>query len=424
MRWLIASRQHHPSHGGIGTYVHRFCHAAKSLGWHVELITQPGDDWPPCARVHELTTADMQPDFDPRLPDLRRRHVVRPYRYALWSKAVAEKLLAIDGRFDAIEFVDCQAEGFVSIGCQAVRERHCDAKFIVHAHTPMWFEESINGSDASSFGRTIYHDWERRAIANADAVIVTAGVLRDAIESVAASTVIPYPIQEDRSSTLQPRQQRIVLIGSVQPRKGVDVWARSLNQVLKAKPRATAMLIGPDTSTAPDGLSMAAHVQRLIDPRVIDRFRWLGSMPHDQVRDVIATSALVAVPSRLESFSFVAAEALLAGTPVIVSNRTGIAEHAPSLPVAASEDCGAWAAAQIEMLSAMERSAEQALRCRDEMLAACSPRRVLTMREQLLANAANRDQATGGIAEGDALSEVAAFIESVDAPSLASSEAS
>ena len=140
MRWLLVSSQHHPSHGGIGAYVARFVGVARAAGWTIDLMTRPGALHPPGATVHEVTTPDMLDDFAARLPALRRIERVRPYRYALWSRAVAERLSSIDGDFDAIEFVDSQAEGFVAIGGRQLRGRFArgGAPMLIHAHTPMF----------------------------------------------------------------------------------------------------------------------------------------------------------------------------------------------------------------------------------------------------------------------------------------------
>lgn len=43
MRWLLVSAQHHPTHGGIGTYVQRFVACAAKAGWQVDLLTRPSD---------------------------------------------------------------------------------------------------------------------------------------------------------------------------------------------------------------------------------------------------------------------------------------------------------------------------------------------------------------------------------------------
>lgn len=414
MRWLIASSQHHPSHGGIGTYVSRFIAAAKKAGWRVELVTRPSDVHPPCDRVHEIRTADMLPEFEGRLAALRRLERVRPYRYGLWSQAVALTLLKIQGEFDGLEFVDCQAEGFGALVSRAVRKRFGDSRMVIHAHTPMFVEEQINGADISRFGREIYHGWERRAIAAADGVIATSRMLADRLPAKTEPRVIPYPIDEmGQGPSTGRREETIVLVGSVQPRKGVDVWARSLNRVLKERPRAKALLIGPDTTTAPDGLSMAAHAQRLIDPRVIDRFRWLGSLPHHETIDHIARASLVVVPSVFESFSFVAAEALDHGTPTLVSDRVGLAEHIAGLPTAPAGDHEALAEAQLAILGRPEAQA-QAIACREAMLRTCSPAQHLNQRIAFvdsLQPSATDDMA----ATEDGLAELDRFIAGVEA---------
>ena len=88
MRWLLVSAQHHPTHGGIGTYVSHAVGAAVRAGWSVELITRPGPNSPRGARIHEVTTIDMAEEFADRIDALRRLERVRPYGYALWSLAV------------------------------------------------------------------------------------------------------------------------------------------------------------------------------------------------------------------------------------------------------------------------------------------------------------------------------------------------
>jgi glycosyltransferase involved in cell wall biosynthesis len=415
MRWLLVSRQHHPAHGGIGTYVQRFCRAARSHGWHVELVTQRDDDFPPCAQVHQVRTLDMMPEFQSRIDRLREMHRVRPYRYALWSKAVAERLLSIRGDFDAVEFVDCQAEGFASLGCAAVRERFSNAAFIVHAHTPMFVEEQINGVDESLFGRSIYHGWEQRALTMADGLITTSSVMTPWLAR--SATIIPYPIEDDLEPRRTKCEERILLVGTLQPRKGIETWVRSLRTVFQQRPRATALLIGADTPSAPGGYSMAAHVQRLLEPPVRDRFCWTGSLSHQQTCDLIGESSLLVVPSLLESFSFAATEALLAGTPVIVSDRTGIAEHVPLLRRVACHAVGAWATAQVEALSDIDAAMEHAFHCRAEMLESCAPLRVLASRAALVESVASNYHAHARAAteQGDSLAEMARFISEVDA---------
>ena len=129
MHLILVSAQHHPSHGGIGAYVWELIHAGGEAGWRIELITRPSAMLrrAPLHAIHEITTQDMMPQFQKSVAALRRIERIRPYRYGLWSLAVAKKLMELDSHPDAIECVDCQAEGFVSITSAAVRERYKEA---------------------------------------------------------------------------------------------------------------------------------------------------------------------------------------------------------------------------------------------------------------------------------------------------------
>lgn len=422
MRWLLVSSQHHPSHGGIGTYVAQFIQAAVDAGWRVDLLTRPGKSYPHGAHVHEVTTSDMSAAFKHRVETLRRIERIRPYRYALWSHAVAQRLAQLTDEYDAIEFVDCQAEGYASLGSRHVRQRYEGVPMILHAHTPMFVEEAVNYADPSRFGQSIYHQWERRAIALADGVIITSAQLQQKLPPMQASAIIPYPIavnplQLSKSSGSVTQNETIVLVGSVQPRKGVDVWVRSLNRVLRERPHANALLIGPDTPTAPDGGSMADYVKQLIDAPVRSRFSYIGPQPNIKVLQYIQHAALVVVPSLFESFSFVAAEAIAAGRPVIVSDRVGIGEHVPSLPRVEAGEVESLAAMQIAMLEQKEKAKQLAAACRAELFEACSPHRHIQQRiafwESLRSRASQPDDIDGAT-HSDTAEELESFIESVE----------
>ena len=430
MRWLLVSSQHHPSHGGIGAYIARFAAAARSAGWRIELVTRPGDQHPPGAIVHEVSTVDMLDGFAARLPALRRMERVRPYRYALWSRAAAERLTSIDGDFDAIEFVDSQAEGYVALGSRQLRDRftRSGTPMLIYAHTPMFVLESLNGADRARFGREIYHEWERQSIELADGVMVASALLARKLSRARAIDVVPFPIVADDAcfdAESNKRDESILFIGAIQPCKGADVWARSLNAVLRARPRARAMLIGPDTNTAADGTSMIAHVRRLIEPRFAERVHWTGSLPHAEVLKLIRGAALVVVPSAFESFSFVAAESSCAGTPVIASDQVGIVEQIPGMLTFPAGDVRALAEAQIELLSDEQSALRQARQLRSQLLVACDPRKHLQRRAAFVEaiRASSRSSAVES-RDSDAMESIDDFISSIEAQERALSCAS
>ncbi len=389
MRWLLVSAQHHPTHGGIGTYVSRFVAAAARAGWQVDLVTRPSDRLPPAARIHAVETEDSLPSFAARVDGLRRIERIRPYRYGLWTRAVAERLASMAGAWDAVEFPDSQAEGYAALTSRRVRERFAGVPMLVHAHTPMWIDERVAGADPTRFGRGIYHRWEREAIAAADGVICTSELLANELPARRPPAVIPYPIDIDADGEagpprFAPRGEEILLVGSVQPRKGADTWARSLGAVLRAHPGARATLIGPDTPTGPGGTSMVAFVRNLLEPSVRGRFEWLGAMGHEEVMARIAGASLVVVPSVFESFSFAAVEALDRGTPLVVSRCVGIAEHVDGLLTVPPGDADALAEAQCRVLRDPEGARAAALAARARMRVRCSGAEHLRRRVEFL----------------------------------------
>jgi len=387
MDWLVISARHHPGQGGIGTYITRFCEAATAGGWRVQLMTRPGTRYPPAQQVYEVTTPDDRPEFVARIRRLRRIERIRPYRYGLWALAVAQRLLTIDTRPDVIEFVDCQAEGYVALRSRRVRRRFPGVPMIVHAHTPMFVQESINHADMRRFGRSLYHGWERAALRAADGVIAGSELMARRL-NLPHAAVIPCPLESApmRIAPTRTTGRRILLVGSVQPSKGVQEWAASLNIVLRAAPEACAELIGPDTMTAPDGSSMIEFVRGCIEPDLRQRFLWRGELDHEQVIAAIESAAIVVVPGRFESFSYVGAEAILRGRPVILSDQTGLAQWADGVMTVPAGNPAALAHAQLHILVHYAEAEAGGALLRDRLLKACSPARHLQRRQSFAAS--------------------------------------
>jgi glycosyltransferase involved in cell wall biosynthesis len=384
MDWLIISARHHPGQGGIGTYITHFCAATSAGGWRVRLMTRPGPHHPSAHRVYEVTTPDDPPEFAGRIRRLRRIERIRPYRYGLWALAVAERLLTIDDRPDVIEFVDCQAEGYVALRSRRVRRRFAGVPMIVHAHGPMFIQESLNHADMRCFGRALYHRWERAALGAADGVIAGSDLMARCLGRSDAA-VIPCPLEiapiKTAPAPMRTTARRITLVGSVQPSKGVRDWADSLNIVLRAAPGVCAELIGPDTMTAPDGSSMIRFVRNCIEPELQSRFSWRGELDHKEVITAIESAAIVVIPGHFESFSYVGAEAILRGRPVILSDQTGLAQWMDGVTTVPAGDPAALARAQLRILEHYPEAQAAGAVLRDRLMRICAPAHVLQRRQ-------------------------------------------
>jgi glycosyltransferase involved in cell wall biosynthesis len=209
---------------------------------------------------------------------------------------------------------------------------------------------------------------------------------------------------------------RILLVGSVQPRKGVDVWAHSLNTVLRRRPDVRAELIGPDTATGPGGGSMIDSIREIIAPDLRHRFIWRGVQRHEDIAGAIASASLVVVPSRFESFGYAGAEALLRGRPVLLSDQVGLAEWTGPIPTVPAGDADALARGQLRVLADLPAARRDSARCRAALLEACAPSRCLEARASFvagLARGASRITSGGEVAQ-DAMGRMQRFIGAVE----------
>ena len=214
----------------------------------------------------------------------------------------------------------------------------------------------------------------------------------------------------------RPADHRILFVGTVQPRKGVDVWAHSLNIVLRRRSDARAELIGPDTMTAPGDASMTDHVRHIIASDLRRRFFWRGALTHEQTLRAIACASLVVVPSRFESFGYVGAEALLRGRPVVMSDQVGLAEWTGRIATVPAGDAGALAGEQLRILADLPHAERDSARCRARLVDACSPERHFEARASFVAALDRRVRriARGRNMAHDAIERMRRFLTAVE----------
>jgi len=139
--------------------------------------------------------------------------------------------------------------------------------------------------------------------------------------------VIHYPLVDPRQPVppLHPRgthtELRVGVIGRIHPKKNVGVLVEALAQL----PEHVRLVVAGDARHGfvdlPDRLR-----ERAAALGVDHRVEWLGFVSPEDRGELVDSLDLVAMPSVFESFGMSAAEAMLQGVPVLVSQRTGIAE--------------------------------------------------------------------------------------------------
>lgn len=189
---------------------------------------------------------------------------------------------------------------------------------------------------------------ERRSMAAAD--------IRYAISDVALHQdwQTPLPIyQLDMHDTLErfpvpPPEPPgegppdIWYVGRLDRAKGPDLFVELVAQMPPGSYRH-CLITGPDNEWE-TGTRWSEHVLALARPRGVDA-RYVGQLSNQDLRSrVFQGRSVVVIPSRTDTFNYVALEALLNGCPVLLSERTGAAaflrEHHPDIcpPIIDPED--------------------------------------------------------------------------------------
>lgn len=106
---------------------------------------------------------------------------------------------------------------------------------------------------------------------------------------------------------------RIVCAGRMVPVKGQQLLIEALPEALRRHPHLHLRLIG----SGPMEESLRRRVAEL---GLSDNVSFLGWLPHEDVLCEMAVAELVVVPSSQEGFGLVVAEALVCGTPLVVSD--------------------------------------------------------------------------------------------------------
>ncbi|MGW0197854.1 glycosyltransferase [Nonomuraea sp. NPDC003201] len=163
-------------------------------------------------------------------------------------------------------------------------------------------------------------DAERRIGRAAAAVLATCsdevGELRAMGVPDHVISIVPCGVDLGRFTPEGPRaakgpRPRVLSIGRLVPRKGVDTLLRALRKVPEAE-----LLIAGGSADEPEAgrLSGLAKVYGLAD-----RVNVLGSVPHDEVPALMRSADVVVTVPWYEPFGMVPLEAMACGVPVIAS---------------------------------------------------------------------------------------------------------
>ena len=124
-------------------------------------------------------------------------------------------------------------------------------------------------------------------------------------------------------STGEPRaRNRILFVGIVRHVKGLDMLVRALAILLSENPDVRLRVIG-STLTRSYRRDETEVKQLAVKLGLIDRIEFIDHLSPPEISSEMRQAAVLAVPSRRESFSAVTIEALASGTPVVATRCGG-----------------------------------------------------------------------------------------------------
>lgn len=356
MKVLLVSQEYPPeTHwGGIATYLGILAPALARAGAEVHVLSVvPGQ---------QRTTVTTDGVTVHRAPLVRPRGVGRLTGMSeSWGRLslawnVARELRHIGLQPDVIEGTAWNAETLFLA-------RRRVAPLVVHSFSSAY--EILPLLGPLTIDRRFAIWLETDLLRRADVVTGTAGQLQKVAPRVGLTSdrvrEITCPVAATEPSNVPPEgPPMLCFVGRFESRKGPDTLVRAWPKVVAAVPGARLHLSGHDTSDAARS-SFAAHLRALaaeldVAGDVVITERW-GD--HAEVLAEMARATVCAMPSRWESFGYVAAEASALGRPVIASDIPALAEvvtHGETGLLVDPEDVDGWAAAIGHLLADPERA--------------------------------------------------------------------
>lgn len=123
-----------------------------------------------------------------------------------------------------------------------------------------------------------------------------------------------------RKYGLDDKQKIILYLGRIHQIKGLDLLAKAYSGIARSLPDTKLVIAGPDTG-------YLSYLKKLVaDLGISDRVLFTGPLFGQEKLQAYVDADVYTLPSSYEIFGITILEALACGTPVVVTDRCGIAD--------------------------------------------------------------------------------------------------
>lgn len=308
--------------GGIGVYTDAVARHLVRHGHKVQVITAAKflPDSP------EIALPPERPyQIIPIRPVEGFRTAAHGHAYAVYRQL---KAMVAKEPIDIVEFPDYHGEGYYTIKAKRLLGEFAETTLLVHGHMTLEFCDILNEENLSLQRQAIYNI-EQYCLRYADVVTVPCEDLGQQYQQFVPRDYElkrhPVPVFDTpRLEPISSSTPRVLYVGRLEHRKGVDLLIQSALAVLESGRQMTVRLIGGDTTWHDQ--SYRAYLMGMIPQKWQDHFEFVGPVSRAHLVTEYQTADVVVFPSRFENWPNVCLEAMSLAKPIIASQYGGMRE--------------------------------------------------------------------------------------------------
>ena len=358
---------------GAGAYTHDVAQALAGLGHEVHVVCCQG--WHRRDELDGRVQVHRRPLLRVPISRLlgRHGHLVAGQDYPRDSLALRLSLTLSYAWWlrrlgltpDVVETQDGETRALL------IAWRH-SVPLVIHLHTPTMLDVRLAGR--LGWKGRLADRLDRISSDRADVLTSPSPLLVDTLRGVGwlvgrTPAVIPHPFDAAPWAGVAPvigTRPVVLAVGRLEWYKGLDVLLDAAAELAADGTEVELVLAGSSS-----GHIAGRPAEKWFEQRARElglRCRFTGPVSRQQLPELYAEARVLALPSRFESFSIVALEAMAAGRPVVCTDRTGVApyiERSGAGSVVPTTDVRALAAALQPFLESTAVAATAGARARE-----------------------------------------------------------
>lgn len=335
--FVFVSQEYTPGKmGGIGRYTHELASGIAELGHHVHVIAKADGhdriDYEHGVWVHRLLD--------------KPAHVAQPRGMRLpahiWDRAttVTRELDAIAAKRP---ITTVSAPIWDVEGIAVLTEGRYALVTTLHTSMAPYLDANPGRAADKTFVRTIAQpmiEAETRLMRESYKLIANSHAIVDELEQMyklrfdpERLALVPHGMSDwtlllrEAPEPLPEGALRLLFVGRLEERKGIDVLLACAKRVLGRHPHVYLDVVGNDTIPGPTGQTFRKvfEADRAADS-IRERVTFYGNVSDERLRGFYAAADIFVAPSRFESFGLMLLEGLMFGKPVIGCAAGGMVE--------------------------------------------------------------------------------------------------